>query len=650
MTLASGYFLGPYEILVPLGAGGMGEVYRARDSRLGREVAVKVLSERIAGTPEALGRFERESRAAAALSHPNIVIVYDCGSANGVSYSVSELLEGESLGDRLRRASLHWRQALEIAIAVADGLACAHAKGIVHRDIKPDNIFLTSSGVVKILDFGLARLDGVSASSNGATPDGTLAIGSPTGGISVDTMPGALIGTIHYMSPEQARGRTADARSDIFSLGIVLYEMLTGRRPFLRETAAETMVAIMNDPPAPIERYNRDVPREFESLIMHCMEKNPTDRFQTAQDLAFNLKAIRSQADSYGRSASNAGAGQSAAAGGSMGAGGSGGGGTTPPPDPKALFENLKRDFSHLKDLGTEKGSEAIRKAAERLKSEEWLGKAGPKVAEHLETIGDEIRWKAERKRRRRARSHKNRGLAVWAIIAVVIYVATRGFVHPRSWVFHIPLTIGLIITLLVLFSGRERRAERRAGRDGGYDYDRDDPPRDSSWDREGRRKETAGASSWSAERSREGPPESASWSAERSRSESAGPSTWSAERSREERAGPSSWSAEQSRPERAPERAPDRPDQRPRRDDTEYRRGRGRHDEEISDRSLLIAAVLCFFFGWAGAHRFYLGKIGTGFAQLFTVGGFGIWFLVDLIIILLGGFHDGQGRRLADW
>src|SRR5258708_3892809 len=235
MPLSAGARLGPYEILAPLGAGGMGEVYRARDPRLNREVAIKVLPERLAGDPQALARFESEAKAVAALSHPNILAIHDFGSDQGVSYAVTELLEGETLRSQLGRAALPWRKAVEIGIAIADGLAAAHAKGIIHRDLKPENLFLTSDGRVKILDFGLARW----APSSPSGPE------APT-----LTQEGVVLGTAGYMSPEQVRGTAADARSDIFSLGCVLYEMVAGRRAFSRETTAQTVAAILEGQPA----------------------------------------------------------------------------------------------------------------------------------------------------------------------------------------------------------------------------------------------------------------------------------------------------------------------------------------------------------------------------------------------------------------
>src|SRR5215510_9643538 len=213
--------LGPYEIIAPIGAGGMGEVYRARDPRLARDVAIKVLPEHLSKDPVALARFEREARAVAALSHPNILAIFDVGAEQGFGYVVTELLEGETLRARLMGGAMPWRKAAEIGVALAEALAAAHLKGIVHRDLKPENIFLTADGRVKILDFGLAKL---------IQPEAPAESNAPT--IGTQTDPGAVLGTVGYMSPEQVRGRPADARSDIFALGAVLYEMSTGRRAF----------------------------------------------------------------------------------------------------------------------------------------------------------------------------------------------------------------------------------------------------------------------------------------------------------------------------------------------------------------------------------------------------------------------------------
>jgi Tol biopolymer transport system component len=254
----------------------MGEVYRAHDTKLGRDVAVKVLPARLSGSADALARLEREARAVAALSHPNILAIHDFGSADGVSYAVMELLEGESLRAALAAGPLPARRATDYAIQIARGLAAAHDKGIVHRDLKPENVFVTRDDRVKILDFGLARVD----PTGGAV--GTLA---PT--VNSPTEPGVVLGTVGYMAPEQVRGDAADWRADLFSFGAVLYEMLTGMRPFVRETAAETMTAILReDPPEP----SKPLPAALDRIIRHCLEKKPEARFRSAHDLAFALE------------------------------------------------------------------------------------------------------------------------------------------------------------------------------------------------------------------------------------------------------------------------------------------------------------------------------------------------------------------------
>ncbi len=298
--IAASTRLGPYEIMALLGAGGMGEVYRARDTRLDRAVAVKVLPPQFAQDPVRLARFEREAKAVAALSHPNILAIHDVGVEQGVTFLVTELLEGESLRQRLvgpvsnrpaseagskpASTSLPWRKAVEIGIAIADGLAAAHAKGVIHRDIKPDNVFLTADERVKILDFGLARID----------------TGPPTPLIETQsytpepTRPGAVMGTPPYMSPEQLRGQPVDARSDIFSLGCVLYEMVAGRRAFAANTDAELSAAILHDDPPELAASGKKTPPEFERIIRHCLEKKPEARFHSAHDVAFALRAVLS--------------------------------------------------------------------------------------------------------------------------------------------------------------------------------------------------------------------------------------------------------------------------------------------------------------------------------------------------------------------
>jgi serine/threonine protein kinase/Tol biopolymer transport system component len=274
--MTPGTVLGSYEIRAPLGAGGMGEVYRARDMKLGRDVAVKVLPAAFAKDRDALLRFEQEARAVAALSHPNILAIFDFGSENGTAYAVLELLEGATLRERLDGPVPPGR-ARAWAAQIARGLAAAHERGIVHRDVKPENVFVTRDGVVKLLDFGLAKQQPVR---------GTADTRSPTRELS--TEPGTVLGTLGYMSPEQVKGETADHRTDIFSVGVVLYEMLTGERAFQRGTGAETMTAILReDPPA----VSAGLPLDLDRTVRHCLEKDPADRFQSARDLAFALDA-----------------------------------------------------------------------------------------------------------------------------------------------------------------------------------------------------------------------------------------------------------------------------------------------------------------------------------------------------------------------
>jgi eukaryotic-like serine/threonine-protein kinase len=281
VSLAPGRRLGPYEIVAPLGAGGMGEVFRARDTRLGREVAVKVLPEAFAHDPDRLARFQREARAVAALSHPNILALHDFGEEEGTAYAVTELLEGETLRAALRRGPLPVRKAVEHTVQIARGLAAAHEKGIVHRDLKPENVFVTADGQVKILDFGLARWEPIAASveTNAET-------------LSRQTTPGTVLGTVGYMSPEQAQGLAGDHRSDVFSLGCVLYEMLTGRRAFERSTAAETLTAILREDPPAFSAAGRPLPAALERTVRRCLEKSPIERFQSARDVAFALEAV----------------------------------------------------------------------------------------------------------------------------------------------------------------------------------------------------------------------------------------------------------------------------------------------------------------------------------------------------------------------
>jgi len=281
MTLTAGTRLGPYRILAPLGAGGMGEVFRARDTRLDRDVAIKVLPQSVANDSAALARFEREAKAVAALSHPNILAIHDVGTSGDTTYAVMELLEGASLRESLGEGPIPQRKALEIAREIALGLAAAHEKGIVHRDLKPENLFLTSDGRVKILDFGLARQ--LSLPSAGDTHSPTAAQA---------TEPGTVLGTVGYMAPEQLRGQPADARSDIFSFGAVLYEMCSSRRAFKGDTAIETMNAILKEDPPEMSVSGHAVAPAVERIVRHCLEKNPAERFQSARDLAFGLASL----------------------------------------------------------------------------------------------------------------------------------------------------------------------------------------------------------------------------------------------------------------------------------------------------------------------------------------------------------------------
>jgi eukaryotic-like serine/threonine-protein kinase len=292
MVLASGTLVGPYEVIAPIGAGGMGEVYRARDSRIGREVAIKVLPAALSSEPERQRRFEQEARAAGVLNHPNVLAVYDVGEHEGAPYIVSELLTGETLRRRIGGTPLPVRKAVDYAVQVARGLAAAHEKGIVHRDLKPDNLFVTRDGRVKILDFGLAKLGPETFFNEAAAGSAFSAIETATG-----TLPGALLGTLGYMSPEQVEGLPADARSDIFSFGAVLYEMVTGRRAFKAQTAPETLTAILKEDPLESGGVEMALAPGLERLLRHCLEKSPDERFQSARDLAFALEALSGFSD-----------------------------------------------------------------------------------------------------------------------------------------------------------------------------------------------------------------------------------------------------------------------------------------------------------------------------------------------------------------
>jgi Tol biopolymer transport system component len=283
MPLTPGTKFGPYEIIAPIGAGGMGEVYRARDPRLGRDVALKILPASFATDPDRLRRFEQEARAVAALNHPNILAIHDIGEESGAPYLVSELLEGTSLRAELESGPLSQRKSSDYAVQIAQGLAAAHEKNIVHRDLKPENLFITREGRVKILDFGLAKL----AAKTDSNPDAAYQTLT-----SAPTEAGVVMGTVGYMAPEQVRGASIDSRTDIFAFGAVLYEMVSGHRAFKRDTAAETMTAILKEDPPELGELDRPVSPGLERIIRRCLEKNPEQRFQSAKDLAFALDAL----------------------------------------------------------------------------------------------------------------------------------------------------------------------------------------------------------------------------------------------------------------------------------------------------------------------------------------------------------------------
>jgi serine/threonine protein kinase len=284
MSLAAGEQLGPYEIIAPLGKGGMGEVYRARDTRLRREVALKLLPDAAAHDADSLHRFDRETRAVATLNHPSILAIHDTGSFRAVPYAVTELLEGESLADRLRSGPLHPQKAVEVACQIADGLAAAHEKGIIHRDIKPDNIFLTHEGRAKILDFGIARIE---------QPTRTAGL-SDTISRSRSSSSQFLVGTAGYMSPEQVRGKSIDGRSDVFSLGATFFEMLTGRRAFMRDSPVETLGAVLRDDPRRHPEAEK-IPDDIKGFVFRCLAKDPADRYQSARDLLLDLRAYQAE-------------------------------------------------------------------------------------------------------------------------------------------------------------------------------------------------------------------------------------------------------------------------------------------------------------------------------------------------------------------
>jgi len=282
MTLEAGARLGPYEIVAPIGAGGMGEVYRARDTRLGRDVAVKVLLPGATESAERTARFEREARAASALNHPNIVTTHDIGEHEKIVYIAMELVDGATLRDALPAGPLAPKKLLDIAVQIADGLTKAHAAGIVHRDLKPENVMLSRDGFVKILDFGLAKLVENPSAGAGQTTS------APTA-----TREGMVMGTAGYMSPEQASGLPADFRSDQFSFGTILYELATGRRAFQRQTPVETLTAIIREEPEPIELASPKTPLPLRWIIERCLEKDPGERYESTKDLARDLARLR---------------------------------------------------------------------------------------------------------------------------------------------------------------------------------------------------------------------------------------------------------------------------------------------------------------------------------------------------------------------
>jgi serine/threonine protein kinase len=287
MALASGTRIGPYEILAVLGAGGMGEVYSARDPRLGREVAIKVLPAALSADPERLHRFAQEARAAAALNHPNIVTIYSVEAADGIPFLTMELVEGQPLSDLIPKGGMPLDRLLAIATPIADALAAAHAKGITHRDLKPANIMVGTDGRPKILDFGLAKLQELSPPTFGATALATQHL----------TLQGSIVGTVSYMSPEQAEGKPVDQRSDIFSLGVILYEMATGERPFKGDTTVSTITSILRDTPRPITELNHALPRDLVLIARRCLVKDPEHRTQSVKDLRNELEDLRRDVD-----------------------------------------------------------------------------------------------------------------------------------------------------------------------------------------------------------------------------------------------------------------------------------------------------------------------------------------------------------------
>src|SRR4051794_25181857 len=293
-TISPNSTIAQYTIVSKIGEGGMGVVYRARDPKLGRDVAIKVLPASLSENADRLNRFEQEAQAAGVLNHPNILTIYHIGTHAGAPYIVSELLEGETLRERMAGGALPQRKAVDYASQIVKGLAAAHEKGIVHRDIKPDNIFITDDGRVKILDFGIAKL---TAPADGTQPQTEV----PTRKVNTD--PGTVMGTMGYMSPEQLKGQHVDHRSDIFSFGAILYEMLSGKRAFRGDSMAETMSAILREDPPDLSDTNKTVSPALERVVRHCLEKNPSERFHSARDLAFAIESLSGSATTSGQTA-----------------------------------------------------------------------------------------------------------------------------------------------------------------------------------------------------------------------------------------------------------------------------------------------------------------------------------------------------------
>jgi eukaryotic-like serine/threonine-protein kinase len=297
MALAAGTKLGPYEIESPLGAGGMGEVYRAKDTRLDRTVAIKILPTQVSEDSEAKQRFDREARAISSLSHPNICQLYDVGSQDGISYIVMECLQGETLADRLEKGPLSLEQMLRYGIEICEGLGTAHRNGVIHRDLKPGNIMLTKTGV-KLMDFGLAKPVSITSS-----PSGLTATSAPPGKSHPLTMQGTIVGTLQYMSPEQIEGKEADTRSDIFSLGCVLYEMATGKRPFEGKSTASIMAAVLEREPIAISTVTPALPVTLDRVVKACLAKDPDERLQTVQDVKLQLQWLGEEGQASGSQA-----------------------------------------------------------------------------------------------------------------------------------------------------------------------------------------------------------------------------------------------------------------------------------------------------------------------------------------------------------